>query len=394
MGKSFSLKNLSTYISDNINEIGAVRKEVEEIQVGFNSAYVEWKAEHDATLERLTETVADQVESIGPELQALVQERIVEEKRIIEARRLELRDELIPATQAEADRVLSEGQRLTKKMRLLNPSLDQREEKLKAQRASLEKDLAQLNKRIRELSGCLGLVINFLKITKLDRQRQRVIGKLETVQEELRDVREEWKTREQQMRGEQEALQTKWQETTIKLAQLNAELDYLDDESSREDLARKRAVRYTFDNLKEPIACPLEEVKQELDHMVQLNVEADAYEEGLGSVGSLMSVLDGITEGLKRFGESVEGLLEEQRMHSSYLPNLNISVPGGVLAFHEQWGDLRRKVHDDGHLCAHPAEFVDMVGPILEDGLNTDSIQLMFDGLGGALRHATKGWRG
>lgn len=394
MGKSFSLKNLSTYISDTIHEIGKVRKEVEEIQVGFNSAYVEWKAEHDATLERLTETVTDQVEGIGSDLQALIEERIIEEKRIIEARRLELRDELIPATQAEADQVLSEGQCLTKKMRLLNPSLDQREEKLKAQRATLEKRLAHLNGQIRELSGCLGLVINFFKINKLDRQRQRVIGKLETVQEELKDVREEWKTREQQMREEQEALQTKWQATTIKLAQLNAELDYLDDSSSREALARKRAVRYTFDNLEETIVCPLEEVKQELDYMVQLNVQADDYEEGLGSVGSLMSVLDGITEGLKRFDESVEGLLAEQRMHSSYLPKLNISVPDGVLAFHDQWGDLRRKVHDEGHLCAHPAEFAAMVGPVFEDGLSTDNIQAMFEGLGDALRHATRGWRG
>jgi chromosome segregation ATPase len=394
MGKNFSLKDLSTYISDNIKEIGKVRKEVEEIQVGFNSAYVEWKAEHDATLERLTETVTDQVEGVGSDLQALIEERIIEEERIIQARRLELRDELIPATQAEADQVLSEGQRLTKKIRLLNPSLDQREEKLKAQRATLEKKLTQLNGQIRELSGCLGLVFNFFKINKLDRQRQRVIGKLETVQEELKDVREEWKTAEQQMREEQEALQTKWQETTIKLAQLNAELDYLDDEASREALARQRAVRYTFDNLKEPLGCPLEEVKQRLDTMVQLNVESDAYEEGLGSVGSLMSVLDGITEGLKRLDESVEGLLSEQRMHSSYLPMLNVSVPDGVLAFHDQWGDLRRKVHDDGHLCDHPAEFVATVGPVLEDGLSTDNIQAMFEGLGGALKHATKGWRG
>jgi chromosome segregation ATPase len=394
MGKSFSLKNLSTYIGDTIQEIETVRKEVEEIQVGFNSAYVEWKAEHDATLERLTETVAGRVEDVGPDLQALFEERVIEEKRIIEARRLELRDELIPATQSEADRVLSEGQRLTKKMRLLNPSLDQREEKLKAQRASLEGRLAQLNEHIRELSGCLGLVINFFKISKLDRQRQRVIGKLETVQEELKDVREEWKTAEQRMHEEQEALQTKWQETTIKLAQLNAELDYLDDESGREALARKRAVRYTFDNLKEPINCPLEDVKQKLDYMIELNIQADAYEEGLGSVGSLMSVLDGITEGLTRFDESVEGLLKEQSMHSSYLPELNISVPGEVLAFHDQWGDLRRKVRDDGHLCAHPAEFVATIGPVLKDGLSTDSIQAMFEGLGGALRHATKVWRG
>ena len=394
MSKSLSLKDLSTYVAENLQEIGAVRKEVEEIQVGFNSAYVEWKADHDATLERLTETVTDRVDAIGPDLRALVDERIVEEQRIIEARRQELREELIPQTQAEADEALIKGQRLTKKLRLINPSLDKREEKLKAQRATLEGELAQLNEQIGDLSGCLGVVINFFKISKLDRQRQRAIGKLETVQGELKKVREEWQTAEFQIGEEQHALQTQWQETTIKLAQLNGELDYLDDESSREALARKRAVRHTFDNLKEPITCPLEDVKRELDHMVELNVQADAYEQGLGSVGSLMSVLDGITEGLKRFDESVEGLLEEQRMHSSYLPKLDVSVPDGVLAFHDQWGDLRRKVQDDGHLCTHPTEFVAVIGPVMEDGLSTDNIQAMFMGLGDALSQATGGWRG
>ena len=81
-------------------------------------------------------------------------------------------------------------------------------------------------------------------------------------------------------------------------------------------------------------------------------------------------------------------------MHSSYLPKLNVSVPDGVLAFHNQWGDLRRKVQDDGHLCNNPAEFLAAIGPVMEDGLSTDNIQAMFTGLGDALRQATGGWRG
>lgn len=394
MSKSFSLERLSKYITEDLAKIGAVRKEVEEIQIGFNSAYVEWKAEHDATLERLTEAVTDGLDEVGPDLEALVIERLVEERRVIGERRQSLRDKLIPESQAEADATLAEGGRLTEKLRQLNPSLDQREEMQKAMRGILEVELAQLNDQIRGLSGCLGVVINFPKIIKLDRQRQRVIGKLEAVQQDLKEVRKEWETTQHQIQDEQEALQTKWQESTLKLAQLQGELSYLDDEASREALARRRAVRYVIDTLKEPIPCPVEDLKQELDSMVELNVQTDDYQEGLGSVSGLMSLLDGITEGLERFNESVRGLISEQKMHSAYLAKLNVSVSDGVLAFHEQWDDLRRKVHDERHLGAHPAEFVAAVRPVMEDGLSETNIQAMFEGLGGALKQATKGWRG
>jgi hypothetical protein len=394
MSKSFSLERLSKYITEDIAKVGAVRKEVEEIQIGFNSAYVEWKAEHDATLERLTNAVTERLEEVGPELGTRIKERIVEEGRILDKRRQQLREKLMPETRAEADGILAEGGRLTGKLRLLNPRLNQREEKLKVQRVTLEEELAQLNEQIRGLSGCLGVVIHFLKINKLDRKRQRVIGKLEAVQQNLKEVRQEWETTQHQIQDEQKTLQTKWQESTLKLAQLQGELSYLDDEASREALARKRAIRYVIDNLKEPIPCPLEGLKQELDYMVDLNVQTDDYQAGLGSVSGLMSVLDGLTGGLERFNESVKGLISEQKMHSAYLAKLNVSVPDGVLAFHEQWDGLRRKVQDERQLGAHPAEFVAAVRPVMEDGLREANIRTMFEGLGGALTQATKGWRG
>lgn len=138
MSKNFSLEQLSRFLADNLKKITAVHGELEEIQVGFNSAYVEWKAEHDATLERLTEAATERLEEIGAALQTRVDERVVEDRRSIDERRQKLRDKLIPETRAEADEALSEGKRLIEKLRQLNPSLDKREEKLKAGREVLE----------------------------------------------------------------------------------------------------------------------------------------------------------------------------------------------------------------------------------------------------------------
>ena len=424
MSKDFSLQQLSDYIADNSDKISRVRREVEEIQVGFNSAYVEWKAQHDATLEQLGEAVTARLEAVGADgltetrlsgstnrslftalaevsaealgevLRTRVEERADEERALIAERRQELREKLIPEAQAQADRTLQEGQRLSDKLRKLNPRLDRREEELKAQRAALEEELAQFNEQIHRLSGCLGVVLNFFKISRLDRQRQQAIGQLKVIQQELKKVREEWQEVQHQTQAEQETLQGQWQELILKLAQLQGELDHLDEEANRQALALRRAVRYVIDNLKEPIACPADDIKHELDAMVKLNIQTDDYQEGLGSVGSFMSVLDGIIEGLKRFNESVQGLINEQRMHSSYLPKLHISVPDRVLLFSEQWDNLARKVRDDRHLCANPAEFVAAVRPVMEEDLSEANVKAMFEGLGRALKRSTRRWRG
>jgi chromosome segregation ATPase len=393
MSKGLSLKQFSKYIVESVERIGAVRQEVAEIQVGFNSAYVEWKAQHDATLERLVEAVTGRLDDVGPDLRARIEERIVEEQRIIAERRQELQGTLIPETRAEADGKLHEGQELIAELRQLNPRLDKREEKLKAQGAALEEELDQLNGQIRRLSGCLGVVFNFFKIGKLDRQRQQVIGQLKGVQQELKKVRDEWQEFQALAQSEQGGLQAQWQELTLKLAQLQGELEYLDAGSNREPLALRRATRYVIDHLTEPIPCPASDIKDELDRMAELNVETDDYQEGLGSVGSLLSVLDGITEGLNRFDESVGGLLEEQRMHSAHLPELDVTVSDEVRAFHAQWDGLAHKVQDDGRLCANPADFLAIVRPVMEEDLSEARIKAMFDGLGRALDDATQRWR-
>jgi predicted nucleic acid-binding Zn-ribbon protein len=388
-----SLPQLSRYIEDNMRQIDGVRKEIEEIQVGFNSKYVEWKANHDATLERLVEAVISRLDDVGPDLRGRIDERVAEEKRIIADRRKELRDTLIPRAQAEADGALKEGQSITEMMREENPRLNEKEEKLKARREKLEGNLADLNTRIRKLSGCLGVAINFFKITKLDRERQQVIGQLQQVHEDLKEVREEWQQVRQGMQTEQETLEVHWQELTREVAQMQGELDYLDEESNREGLALKRAVRTVIDDLKETIPCPVADVKSGLDAMVTLNVQTDDYQEGLGAVSSLMSLLMGIGEGMKRLNASVEGLIQEQRMHSTYLAPLNVYVPDDVTAFHGQWTELVQKVRDDGRLCENPAEFLAAVRPVMEEGLSEKRIKEMFERLAEALSAAASNWR-
>jgi chromosome segregation ATPase len=394
MAESYSLEKLSQYLNGNMSRIGQLRQEVEEIQVGFNSAYVEWKARHDAQLEQVVEVIVDRWDEASPDLLAQIDECVTEELALIEKRRQKLRDEFIPQAQAEADEALQDAQATIEILREENPRLDEREESLKKLQAMYREELTQLNEQIRALSGCLGVLINFFKINKLDHQRQRVVGQLQGVQRELRGVRKEWQRIQREMQTERENQQSIWQLQAQAMADLRAELDYLDDETNRLQLARRRATRHVLDNLKEPVAGLADDLKEELDAMVEANVQTDTYQEALGSVSGFMALLDGINEGLKRFNASVAGLIEEQRMHSAHLSRLSVSVPPEVVSFHQQWEGLAKMVRDDGHLCAHPTEFVTLVKPVIEGNLSHSNVKQMFESLGGALNQATSRWRG
>jgi len=387
------LDQLNDFLLDNRRKIDAVGREVEEIQVGFNSAYVEFKADHDAQLASLTVSLFEKLDSIGSELRALIDERVVEERRLLAERRTELREKLIPQTQAEADAVLTQAQEQTKALRQLNPRLDEREEAYKAQLAALETKLAQLNAEISQRSRGLGFIIHFISVAKLDRQRHRILGQLETLARNLKEVRDDWQTSQQEFQTEQEGLQGQWRELSLKVAELNRELAYLDDETQREDLAMKRAGRHILDNLKDPVPCPAD-LRPALKAMIELNVKTDAYQEGLGTVGGLIALLDSVGKGMDSFQESVGGLIGEQRMHSEFLPGLKLRLPDSAIAFHNQWDGLRAKMRDDARLCAHPTEFLEAARPVIQRDLSNEAVTSMFNSLGQALTEATEKWRG
>jgi len=394
MGKKYTLDGFAGFISGTIKEIGTARQEVEEVQVGFNSAYVEWKAPHDATLAQLTETIDTRLDGLGPDLRDRVSERQVEERTTIATRLRDLELTLIPEAQTEADHMLLGGQRVLAELRELNPRLDREEELYKKRRVALQAELAEFNEEIRRLSGCFIVVFNYFKLNKVDKQRQKVIGQLQVVENHLKRVREEWETAQEGTRSQQDALKERWQELTLTLAEIQAERDHLAVEENRESLARRRSIRHVVDNLKDDVACPDTGIKAELDRMVELNVQTDEYEDALGSVVGLLAMLDGVAEGMRRFAESVDGLQEEQRMHGANLPKLAITVQDAVLGFHQLWPRLAKQVRDDQHLAVNPDEFVAAVRPVTEGALSNQRIDAMFGELGKSLEIATQKWRG
>jgi hypothetical protein len=377
------------YLAQQEKAIEALIQQLDEIQVAFNAQYDAFKARHDATLDRLTDWIAGQLDAAGSSLRAAVEAQLPEERQQIDERRQKVQETYLPQRQQAADALLAKAQAELAQLRALNPQFDDREEGFKRQKVDLEARLAALNEEIRRKSRGLGVAWHFRAITKADRERQQVLGKLEAVNDSLYTVRRQWEEERKKMGQFQAAYQEQWQLESIAVARLQSELDQLDDPARREDLALRRVIRRVLDDLKETSPGPGDADVQE---MVELNIQTDAYHEGLASVGGFIGLLHGIHSGLEAIGKSIEGLKKEQEMHSAYLKPLSFSLPPAIEAFHRQWPALAQQFADEKTIGAHPADFAAAVKPLLEGPLSQASIEAMFGNLGAVVQQATQAW--
>jgi chromosome segregation ATPase len=290
--------------------------------------------------------------------------------------------------------LVTRAQRETENMRALNPRLNEQEEKLKADRAQMEAELKRLNAEIKRRSGCLTVFIYFFKIGELDRQRHKLLGRMEENAAALRQVRDEWTKAKTGYSAQETQLEQQWQQANVDAARVREEMDQLRDDDKRDKLARQRAIFYVFDNWKTPLAAGGNPLVDEINKMVHLNVETDSYEEGLGKVAGLIALLGGVSQGMQNIGQSVDALAKEQERHSAYLKPVSFSVGDDVIQFHKQWDDLRGKVKDEKTLGHNPLQFSALFDAEVKGPLSEASIKRMFDSLSGSLNAATKSWKG
>jgi len=312
----------------------------------------------------------------------------------LEQRTEALRQTEIPAARDELDRTQKQARAAKQRLEERNPLYDEREEKRKARLQELKQELDDLNSQIGRLRKGLGFITRYPRIVRLDRRRHETLGEINAIRAEINDLRVEWQQKLKRTSNDLQLWKAEWQELNLKIARLQDELEYLDDETLREELATKKAIRFILDQTNDPSVCAGGALRDEIQAMIRLNIQTDNYEKGLGTVAGMIALLRGIENGLSSFQTSVEAIIREQKMHSQYLKKISITLPAVVETFHSHWEPLRKKVEDDARLSKFPLEFVSLVQPALERDLSQESIGRMFDALGAELQRATAGWRG
>ncbi len=391
---NFSTATLQDYLKARSEQIERIIRLADRL----NETYVEKLGEVIMTYES---KVADVIEGIaadpaagGAELEAAVAERLPEEQRIIAERREELREKLIPEIQQKADELVQESQKLKKARHTYNKKSHEKQEKLEAQYTKLEARLAELNTEIQETSRALGLFRHPIKMYKLIKERRAIYHNLEDTAEALKSLRDDWQKKKALTDKKETKLEAEWREALLQRSHYQTELEGLDVPEQRESLARKRAIRYVLDRLREPVSAPNPDFEEKVNELVELNVRRDAYEAATAKSGHLAALHRGVKQGMQGIQKSVEQLRAQERKYSAHLPKLNFSVSDEVI--HHQttlWSALEEKLEGQSYYSEHPFIFVQVARNVIEDHLNDDKIQWIFEELGNALERATQRWK-
>ncbi|MCL4393597.1 MAG: hypothetical protein M1482_02095 [Chloroflexi bacterium] len=393
MSRTVSAEAMRDLLDGASNQVTKAFQEIEQLQADFQGAYTRFKADHDKALSALVAQIeAMPADSLGKTLHRQIDARLPAEREIIADRVAQLEKEDIPGMQRQADDLVSKGQKEEGDLREINPRLNEREEALKGELTAGQRQLDNLNAQVNASSRGLGFVFHARSIHDLDRQRFRVVGKMEALDQELVKVRKEWHDLRGLANKNETDWQTLWQLKMAQLGELRQEHDHL--VQNADALARHRAVFFVVDNLKDPAIGAPPGLDAALRPMIDLNVQTDDYQAALGSVASILGIAKGVNEGLTRLRESVKALVDEQTRNSAFLPPLKINLPDDVLSFGAVWDDLAVKAKDEKALAQHPMDFVGACKPFLDERLTKGLIAAFFDDLGQALTRATVGWKG
>ncbi len=397
MSRSYKAAEFRDFLQAERSRVANAFQALEHIQADYQGVYSRFRADHDKTLAALAERVRGlPADGLPQELQTAMQARVPDERKAIEKRIAEL-DKELPRIQKEMDGLLAENQQKIAALRKLNPQLNDREERLKADLALVQKQLDDLNQQLRVQARGLGFILHAWKIHELDQQRYRMLGRVESLSSELHKVRQEWKDKHESVEKEQADSKSAWQKLQMRAGELGQERDELT--RTGDALAQQRAITFVLDHLKTPVAAaggvnPKDPgLDSGLKQMIALNVQTDDFQSALGSIAGILGIMKGVDEGLKRLGESAAALVNEQQRHSAYLSPLTIELDDAVPAYGKVWDELGAKAKDEKAFAAHPADFAAAMKPFLDQRLTNDSIGAYFNAMGQALQRATAGWR-
>ena len=382
-----TLSQFYRYLKDKGQELKDCYKEIEEIQYQFNDIFKRELAAWQEVFAYCFPLVLQQRRSFPASFQELVDRTEQEELARIRQEIVELGKTVVEG-RAEADEYLSRAQAATQTLRQANPTINDREERLKARMVAYQEEFARAYEEMEKLRASpLGGLRNWRQIRKAKRVQRVAKNQQTKTLKKLRQVREEWLERVNEAGDTQAELRGTWQGTSVQVSRAQGQREHL--QANLENLAEQAAIQRVLEELDHDPQIG-GELGQKLIELAKRNRVRLAYEEGLRAVAEALGLIKGVGEGMQRFRKSVGTVVEEQRRFN--LAQVHVLLPRPAAILNQTWKLLGEKVRDEKHMGTHPLEFSKVVDTYITKRLTDASIQQLFEGMGEALSKATAAW--
>lgn len=385
---SVPMDKFKKILVDARGKINSLKKEIDEVSVGFNSVYEnQFMEKYDNLLETCAHLFLEDMERVDEKHREAFKNALEKKKEELNKKAAELKKHLKKA-EGEQEEIEKERKQLQEKLRNKNPCLDAREEKQKEAVANLQDEIKAQKEKLKATESGMNSLANIFKIRRERLDLNKKIQKLRQQMEKLKGIREAWEDLKSSVADEESELQHRWEKNVLLISQLKQDLSYIENNFDRaaeleaaRDYLSDRNTDFTMNG------------RPEFEQLLKQNDQKYAYQEGLKSVAEVMGTLTGLETGLDNFLSTVDDLKQQEDQYSAYLPRLSLDVPGDIDRIIRAVVNLTREIVDEKKMISDPQSFSRAVSEKVERDFNDESMERLFKQLGASIEKATKVWK-
>ncbi len=382
------LNDFSRYLGDKRNDMQACAAKARAIQQRFTAIFTKELAAWQEVFAYCIAQVGAQRAQL-PAVFASVLDRAEEEERARLTREIAELDREVAEKRTRMDELLAQSQDTTGALRTSNPTVNTREEKLKALMVRYQDEYASAYEAIEALQANLfDEIRNWGQIRRLKKVQRTAKKQQAEVLTKLREVRGKWLTKVEEAGELQSKLRAEWQALGVEVAQAEAAREHR--ALNYDDLAVEAALTRVLQELDTPPDVS-GELGAKLAELVTRNGIRKAYEAGLEAAAEAIGLADGLGKGMAKFHESVKRVVSQQRQYNLRPVTILLSQQAAVL--NETWRTFTQKVDNEEYYAKHPREFVQLEIQYIRKPLTDENIKALFDSMGTALNRGTAVWK-
>lgn len=411
------LKDFHAYLEERRALLADIEQRLCKLQEKYESYFCEITKVRDREFGQLREIIlADRGKLPDDFNRALDKSLEIQERRF---------DAKLADLSSERDRLRKEAEeqrrfslKAEKSVRRRNVELDREEEELKARNQKLLTQIAEFNRRIRELGRGFGFFSNLFRMHALHRERRILDEQQADISARIDKLRKKWERQEQRHQEQEGQRKREWVDLSTEAAALQTKIEYL--ESSRTRIVQRSAIEQVlFDlrpALKEPKPgdppCPRCKMPNPKTHhfchicamrlcedhpdfsgsvreIAEINIHHARFSEGMQACQEIIGLVRGLKSGLEAFMKSVDDVMDSERRYP--LPKLKIDVPQKSMDYGRHFDGLKQIAATD--LSLHPQAFARRIQTMTSEIFAENRIKDYFETMGKELsRQAEKQW--
>ena len=411
------LKDFHGYLEERRTLLSEVEQHLCKLQEKYESHFSEITRVRDNEFRQLREIILTDRSKLPDNFNRALDENLKKQERQFDNKLEDLKRER-DKLQKEAEEKRRASVKAEKGIRRKNVTLDREEEELKARNQKLLAQIAEFNRRIKEMSKRFGFFTNLFKMRSLQKERKLIDQEQSDIAARIDRLRQRWQEREQRHHDKETQYRRDWVDLSTEAAALQTKIEYLESKKTR-IIQRSAMEGVLFDmqpSLSEPqksdppcprckmpnppshhfcYICAIRLTKDRPDfagsigEIAEINIHHSRFSEGMQASQEIIGLVRGLKTGLDAFMKSVDDVMDSERRYP--LPKLKISVPKKSKDYGKHFDGLKQIAAAD--LSLHPKAFAKKIQIMTSEIFSENRIKDYFETMGNELtRQADSQW--